>query len=856
MSFLFDKWIWKMAWRDGRAHKGRMVLFISCICLGVTALVALRAFGSSVRENIMSQSRSLLGGDLLIKSRQKHPEKLIDRLKEISVADVREWRFASMGKFPDSGDESRLIQVRGVENGFPLYGKVETEPPEAVKELAGEEPAVVIDESLMLQFNVKVGERLIIGNQTFKIAGYLKSLPGEGFIVSELAPRVLVPFKELENTGLLRFGSRVRYRHYFKYKEGVDEKALKLELQDEEIEHGIRSETVDDRQESIDRTLNNLFHFLNLVAFIALILGGIGIGSAIRVHISSKLKNAAILRCLGATKSRAVGIYVTQAIAMGFAGGVMGAVLGSVLAKLLPGILSNFLPVDVVVTLSPKAILLGIGLGLIITLLFSLTPLLKLNKMTAGDSLKSSIDIESVKTKWVWGVWLAIIALILGFSVLNAHKLVIGLGMGGGLIISIGLLVLMAFLLMFLVKKLIPDLLPFVWKQGLKNLYRPQNQTLTAVVSLGLGTFMISILYLSQENLLQQVRSAEEGNSPNMVLFDIQVDQVDQVNEVLKNQGLEAIDTVPIVSMRLKKLNGKDVKIVREENAKLDRKERIPNWTLQRTYRSTYRSKLNSGERILEGNFVPKVDMQDVMDGKIKVPISVESGILENMKLKLGDTMTFDLGGIDIPCVISSVRYVEWMKMRPNFFVVFPDGLLNDAPQMVVAVTKTADSKESAKLQAEITKKFTNISVLDLSLVVKTVQSMLDKASLAVKLMAGFSILTGLVILICSLHLSQLQRLKDNTLLKVLGSSRKQVMSIMFSEFCFLALLGANAGTILAYGANFALSEFVFENHLPINWEVLLMANGILLVLTLSIGFLISRKTYIKTSLEVLREET
>lgn len=856
MSFLFDKWVWKMAWRDGRAHKGRMLLFISCICLGVTALVALRAFGSSVRENIMSQSRSLLGGDLLIKSRQKHPEVLTEKLKGLSVADVREWRFASMGKFPDSGDESRLIQVRGVDNGFPLYGQVETEPANAIDQLFSEEPTVIIDESLMLQFNVKVGDRLNIGEHQFKIAGYLKSLPGESFIVSELAPRVLVPFKELEKTGLLKFGSRIRYRHYYKYKNGVDEKALKLELEDAEIEHGLNYETVDDRQEAIDRTLNNLFHFLNLVAFIALILGGIGIGSAIRVHISSKLKNAAILRCLGASKKRAVGIYVTQSIAMGLAGGVMGAALGSILAMFLPGILSNFLPVDVTVSLSAKAILLGVGLGLIITLLFSLTPLLKLNKMTAGDSLKNSIEIESVKTRWVWAVWLAIIALIFTFSILNAHKVIIGVAMGASLIISIAMLVFMAWILMLAVKKLIPDLLPFVWKQGLKNLYRPQNQTLTAVVSLGLGTFMISILYLSQENILQQVKSAEEGNSPNMVLFDIQVDQIKEVKTVLEGQGLKAIDVVPIVSMRLKKLNGKDVKTVREENVKLDRMERIPNWTLQRTYRSTYRDKLNSGERILEGKFVPKIDMQDVMDGKVKVPISVESGILESMKLKLGDTMTFDLGGIELPCTISSVRYVEWMKMRPNFFVVFPDGLLNDAPQMVVAVTKTDDAKASAKLQSAITSKFSNISVLDLSLVVKTVQSMLDKASLAVKVMAGFSILTGLVILICSLHLSQLQRLKDNTLLKVLGSSRKQVMSIMFSEFCFLALLGANAGTILAYGANFALAEFVFENQLPINWTVLLMANGILMFLTLSIGFLISRKTYVKTSLEVLRAES
>ena len=856
MSFLFDRWVWKMAWRDGRAHKGRMLLFVTCICLGVTALVALRAFGSSVRENIMSQSRGLLGGDLVISSRQPHPPEVIERLKEISLQDVREWRFASMGKFPDSKDQSRFIQVRGVENGFPLYGEVETVPPNAVGKLFGDAPSVVIDESLMIQFNVKIGDRLTVGKSTFNIAGYLKSLPGESIMVSELAPRVLMAFSEMEKTGLIKFGSRVRYKHYFKYKEGVDEKALKEEMEEPVNEHGFSLETVDDREEAIDRTLNNLFHFLNLVAFIALILGGIGIGSSIRVHISSKLKNAAILRCLGAEKRRAVGIYVVQALVMGFTGGVLGSVTGTVLSKLLPGILSNFLRLSIEVKLSFSAILLGIGLGLVITLLFSLTPLLKLNEMTAGDSLKSSINIDSVKSKWSWLVWLAIVVLILGFSVLNAHKFTLGLAMGGGLILAIMLLVFMAWLLMFTVKKLIPDLLPFVWKQGLKNLYRPQNQTLTAVVSLGLGTFMIGILYLSQENVLQQVSSAEEGNSPNMILFDIQVDQVEDVKKVLKDQNLEALELVPIVSMRLKKLKGVDIKEAREINSKLDKKEKIPNWTLQRTYRSTYRDRLNSGEKILEGKFVEKVNMQDVMDGKIKVPVSVESGIMETMKLKLGDTMTFDLGGIDIPCVISSVRYVEWMKMRPNFFVLFPAGLLEDAPQMVVAVTKTAGSTESAKLQAAITKKFTNISVIDLSLIVKTVQNMLDKASLAVKLMAGFSILVGLVILVSSLHLSQLQRLKDNTLLKVLGSSRKQVTAIMFSEFSFLALLGANAGVILAYMGNFALSEFVFENHLSINWTVLLAANGILLFLTLSIGFLISRKTFVKTSLEVLRSET
>ena len=843
-----------MAWRDSRAHRGRLLLFLSCICLGVAALVALRAFGSSVRDGIVEQSRSLLGGDLLVKSRHPIPEKLVKSVDEISLKSAQEWRFATMGKFPNSDDASRLIQLRGVENSFPLYGEIGSVPVDAPAKLRDGSKSALVDESLVLQFGIKVGDPIVLGEQTFTVAGYLKSLPGESFIISELAPRVLINFKDIESTGLIGFGSRVRYRHYFKLAEGFDKVTLKNQMDDMQTEYGIRYETTEDRQEAIDKTLSNLFHFLNLVAFIALLLGGIGIGSAIRVHISTKLKNAAILRCIGASKSQSINIYLIQSLMMGLFGGIAGSILGLLLQEALPVLLNNFLPLEVETRFSLDALLLGVGSGVIITLLFSLTPLLKLNKMTASDSLRSTINIDSIKTPWEWPIKLVLASLIMGFSIMSTNNLMVGLGVGGGLLASLLFLVLLAWFLMLAVRKTVPDFLPFTWKQGIKNLYRPQNQTLTLVCSLGTGTFLIALLFLVQENMLYQVRKTEDGNNPNLILFDIQTDQVKGVKNILESNKLSVMGFIPIVNMRLKSLKGKDIKYWLAENRKVERKLRIPDWTLTRTYRSTYRGNTLESEKIIEGDFSPTFK-DSLPTEENPVPVSVEEGIMETMHLRVGDTMTFDLGGIEIPCVITSKRRVEWMQMRPNFFVVFPDGLLNNAPQMIVSITRTADNEAAAKLQKEITQEFSNISVLDLSLVVATIGNMLNKASLAVKIMAGFSILTGLIILISSLHLSQSQRLRENTLLKVIGASKNQVRKVLFSEFTCLAFIAANAGALLAYLGNFALGEFVFQNHMPFNWQVIVYGNVILISLTVITGLFVSQKTYKRTSLELLRSE-
>ena len=353
-----------------------------------------------------------------------------------------------------------------------------------------------------------------------------------------------------------------------------------------------------------------------------------------------------------------------------------------------------------------------------------------------------------------------------------------------------------------------------------------------------------------RENLLYQVRKTAQENNPNFVLFDIQHDQADELKKTLENKNIPILQQVPIIDLRLRKLNGKKIDEILSENRKALPEDKIPLWTLMRTYRCTYQDKILNSEKLLDGKFTPSYDENNDTG---PIPVSIEQRIMKRLKLKIGDTVEFELSGIEIPCVITSVREVEWMQMRPNFFFVFPDGPLNEAPQMQVIVSRAATEQDSVALQKTLNEKFPNVSFIDLTLVIKTVTDLLDKLSLAIRFMAGFSIFTGLIILLSTLQLSQKQRQRESALLKTLGASKRQLQNIMLSEFTSLALLSANAGCILAYVGSYLLANRIFENTPPLNFSVILYANIGLLALTITTGLLNSKKFFQGETLSQLR---
>ncbi|MEX2395658.1 MAG: FtsX-like permease family protein, partial [Balneolales bacterium] len=430
------------------------------------------------------------------------------------------------------------------------------------------------------------------------------------------------------------------------------------------------------------------------------------------------------------------------------------------------------------------------------------------------------------------------------FSIYQTGDFITGLGFAAGIFVAFGLLRLSAWAMVKLIRRFFPGSWPYTWRQGLANLYRPNNQTVTMVLSIGLGAFLISTLYLSQNLLLDQVELSRGENQANMIMFDIQDDQLDGISETVRSFGSPVIQSVPIVTMRLSSIEGESLESLRDSGART-----IPSWIYAREMRATYRDTLSPGEYIAEGEWTPRYQ-----DGDGPIPISVENGIAETLALELGDEIEFNVQGIPISGVVGSFREVNWQQVQPNFIFVFPAGVLEAAPKFHVLVTSTSNSDITATMQRAVVQNFPNVSVIDLDLILATVDDILSRVSYVIRFMALFSIITGLIVLTGAIMTSRFQRMKESVLLKTIGASRKQVITIMLIEYLFLGIMAAATGLILSLFATWILAFYVFEVTFIPSITPLFVTLIAVTMLTMLTGLINSRGVYDRPALEVLRE--
>ena len=840
------KWLANMAWRDSRTYRRRLLLYMSSIILGTAALVSIRTLGDSMRTAINQESRALLGADLDINTRRAFSDSAEVFLRSLGGAQSRQTSFASMVAFPRSAS-SRLVQVRALEGDFPYYGELETSPPDAAQRFRTQGSALV-DDNLMIQHGAEVGDSIRVGLRTFEIEGRLIAIPGETAAMSTIGPRVYIPLADLESTALIQPGSRATYRALFRFDDSVNVQGLvDSHGTDTAARWGMDWDTVADRQAGLERSLGNLYRFLNLSGFIALILGSVGVASAIHTYVRRKRSTIAVLRCLGAEGRHTVTIYVIQAVSIGVIGSSIGAAAGFLVLGVLPALIQDFVPFELDIHYSYLPVLQGMGLGLLMALLFALLPLIAVRDISPLLTLRSSVETPSRGARDPWR--LALIAVLVTgivlFSVTQSRQWYQGVGFAAGLIVAFALLSFVARGLIATARRLLPARWPYVWRQGMANLFRPDNQTVTMVVALGLGAFLLTTLYLLQFSLVGHISQVGGERQSNMVLFDIQPDQRDEIVESLERNGLPVMQQTPVVSMRLAGLNGRTTADIMQDST-----DRSPRWALRREYRSTYRGHLEDAETLLEGTLQPRVDGEHEA-----VLVSVEKSIADRLGVGIGDEIVFDVQGIPVKTTVGSLRAVDWQRVQPNFFIVFPEGVLEEAPQFHVIVTRIDDPQVSARFQQETVSRFPNVSMIDLSLILGTLNDILGKVSLIVRFMALFSVFTGVIVLVGVVTNSRLQRMQESVLLKTLGGSRNQILKIMSIEYLFLGVIGAVTGVVLAYAATWILATFVFNiSFIPAFIPVVAVIGGISAI-TITVGMLASTGIYRQSPLEVLRSE-
>ena len=840
--------ILKMAWRDTRASRRRLLLFSLAIVLGVASLVAVGSLRENLRAAIEEQTKTLLGADLVVTSRARLDAAAEKFIAGLGGEQAHEIAFNSMLVVPGPLGLTRLVQVRALAGGFPFYGNFGTAPAGVRGTLAGGSSAI-LEDSLMVQFGLKPGDRIKLGRAEFTLTGRLREVPGESAAVATLAPRVFIPLAAVDATGLLQPGSLARHRVYFKFPAKFDVEKLVADLRTRFRELRLGFDTVAERKRDLGEAIRNVNSFLSLVGFASLFLGAIGVASAIQAHIRLKVPTIAVLRCLGASTRTSFSIYLVQGLGLGLTGAVLGALLGLGVQQALPGLLRDFLPFALDFAVSWPALLQGVGVGLAVSLLFALLPLLEVRKVSPLLALRSAFaDHGRRRIDWAQYVLFALmIAALFGFAIWQTGRVRWGVGFGLALLVCFGVLAGVARLISWLARKSNRRGLPFAWRQGVANLYRPQNRTLLLLVALGVGTFLLMTLYLSRDTLLAQLRGIGGGDRPNLMLFDIQDDQVGPLTELLQANGAPVRQQAAIVTMRISSLKGRDVTALLKNSA-----SHVPAWTLRREYRSTFRGELGDSEKVVAGKFTGRAPV-----GAERVPISLEEGLARDLQVKLGDEIVFDVQGVPMKTVVGSLRQVEWRLMQPNFFVVFPEGVLEGAPKFHVMAVRVTSAEHSARVQQAVVRALPNVSALDLGLIMQTIDGIYTKASFVVEFLALFTVVTGVIVLAGAVLIGRHQRVRESVLLRTLGATKAQVNRIMFAEYFALGTLGAAVGAVLAVGANWALAYFVFQ----VKWSapsavVLLGGWAAVSVLTVTTGWLANRGICDHPPLEVLRQET
>jgi putative ABC transport system permease protein len=842
-SLFRDRWVWIMAWRDARHNFSRLLLFTASLVTGIAAVVALDSFSRSMETDINQNARELVGADLVVKGDKPFREELIALFDSTRLEQANEADMASMVLFLHNG-QSRLIRLVAISGPFPFYGEIETLPEDAYQKVKTGRYAMM-DETLASQFEVSSDDSIRVGNSVFKVSGVVTNLPGGGGIMASFTPSVYISMSALDSTGLVQYGSRVNYKRYFKTASDEETEALIKELNPSLRKFGHSYDTVQERKEGLGEGFLSVYRFFSLLAFVALILGCIGVASAVHIYAREKRDEVAVLRCVGSSGWQAFNIYFIQIFALGLVGSVAGALLGIGIQQLIPLLLDTILPFDVSLSVSWRSLLMGVLVGALVSILFSILPLISVRFVSPLSVLRAETEGVQRFSKSRFLVLVLIAIFPLAFAALQTRNIMTGTFFFLGLAAALGCLTLVAIVLLLLVKRYFPTNAGFILRHSLSSLFRPNNQTRVLLVTIGLGAFIISTLNVVEKSMLGQVEFTGQENQNNTILFDIQPGQKEGVIQLMQDHELDVKQVVPIVTCRLAGLKDKSVDILQGDTT-----DNIPNWALSREYRVTYRDSLHHSEKLIKG------EMHQKKAGKDSIWVTISEGMEESLNVTVGDSLVFDVQGVLVPVRISGVRSVDWPKDPPNFIFVFPTGVLEQAPQIFVTTTRIDDQQKANAFQRQLVMQFPNVSLIDLRLILNTVNDLFNKLGLVIRFLALFSIITGLVVLAGAVMNSKYIRIKENVLLRTIGARTSQITRITLVEYAWLGLFSALTGMILSLGGGWLLTKFFFEITFAFDWVELLIIGFGVISLTMLIGWFNSREVINTPPLQVLRKET
>jgi len=839
------KFILQLARRELRASWRRLLFFFACIAIGVGAIVAGRSMLQNASTAIASEARNLLTADVQVDSnRPWTPETLaaIDRISQpLAEARTETIESPTMLRPADTSREgAMMIELKGIDSGFPLVGEFKLANGEPFSYELVQNGGAVVSVALLDRLALAIGDEVKIGNSSFQIRGSIEREPGGGSGF-RIGPRVFVERTAVESAGLTGFGSRARRKIYFTTP--LDKlPALTRQLRDELKNNLINIRSYKESQENLSEQFSRAEDYSSLTGLVILVLGGIGISNVTRVFIEQKKKAIAVLKCVGATGTRITIAYLAQVVTMGIVGSGLGLLFGKGVLVLIQQVFADKLPSYMTYGLRAGAAAQGLTVGILISVLFSALPLLRIRHIKPNVLLRESAAIKRGALDLLR--WATAVIVMLGLLMVvswQAGSIRVGLVFLGGLAVTAGGLYLAATLLILLVRRTRP-LTSFALKQAINSLHRPGNQTRVIVMVVGLGVFLVISTQSLQANLIREFDLGRNGSIPNMFLIDVQKDQAQGLSDLVTQLTGSRPLLVPTVRARMLAINGQEI-----DFNDLDKKRERNR--LSREYVVTYRPELESNEKVVGGNFWDSTSSPEP-------EVSIEESMRGLAGLDVGGEMTFDLQGRKITAKVTSIRKIDWRNSRTGFMVLFRPGTLEEAPQMFVgALNGPSGEVERSRLQRALVDAYPNVSVIDVVDVVRSIERIIHNITLAISFVGAFILLSGALILIGSLAMTKFQRIYEVALLKTLGAKRKTLLRILLAEYGLIGIVAGVIGSVAAAGLSYVTSRWVFE--IPWSFTPLVNFGGVVatIILVIGVGILATVDVLSRKPLATLRAQ-
>ncbi len=846
-----------IAWRELRASKAKFSFVILSVAIGVAALIGVRGFSESFQKTILAEARTIMAADLSARMfRQPTPAeaKQLDVLQKTTGVQ-RTWITETVSMVSAMNDPvPLLVTLKAVNpNEWPFYGSVQMQAASGgqTTDLKSElnDSTVVVGDDLLVRLKIKIGDRLKIGEETFRIAAVLMREPDRMGGTMGLGPRVLISRGGLEKSGLLQPGSRSGERFLFKLT--PQNNIAKVRAQLEKILPD--AQVIDFRETSpaLTEGLERATGMLSLICLVAMVLGAVGVAMAMRAHLQQRIDILAIMKSIGARSSDILRIYLLQTLFLGLAGGLLGVALGAGVEWIFPVVLGRLLPIHAHLQLPVRSVFAGLGTGILTTLLFCLPPLLDVRKIRPNLVLRRAVDggdgegpVSFWKRLGENRVQLiASVVIVLGLGGIAAaltDSLQVGAWFGAALcallLFTLGVSALtLRGLRAFLGKTRLH--LPSAVRHALANLYRPGNQSSAVLAALGTGVMLILVVFLMQSSVLTEMREGAKPDTPNIFLIDMATSELQGVRDLLDKQpgARGKMEALPVVSGRIESIDGVPVEKLKVNN--------YPKRLLQ-SVSLTWSDELPAGAKMVSGHWWAAGD---------STGLAVVDHVADRLHLHVGSEVNFEMDDQIIKTTVAAIYKNDGEHVYGRSEFILPRKALEGMPVIWYGAAHV-DGPQIAAMQRALFAAYPTVTVINIADVLDTIQGFVGQITQVVRFLAGFSMLSGVVILASSVASTRYRRIREVVVLKTIGATRGRIATVFSVEFIVLGILSGVVGVIFA---NLLTKALLHRLDVPfhLDWLAGLVALVSSAVLATATGWVASARILGQKPLQVLREE-